>query len=1624
MLKRITAGLVIPLLCLVCMATEAWAEEEPVYAQDFSDAGEENYKLTHGSQVKDGKLVCNQGAFELFFTPETPVKVSFKVRELQLFRGADHHWGFHLHGGDGYHDHVYTRGTGHGAISTLRRNKSQVGTVTGGKKAVISRGENEPWSKVDVYVGKKTFGVSINGESCIVQDVALLPLKKVTFYGYRVKFEIDDVKVTRLEEKRIKLIEQPVFAASFDGTLAATGADGQLISPATSRGHRFLPGVSGMGFSCEQNLPLLGIKYFPKDRWQITERKEFQGHDVVQVLVPNLKDFVFEARFQRLGNVPRQDHHFNFGISSAGKHVFALHVRDNSWMHRSNKPGEQYRSFKAENKVKNNVDEEPIRFRLTRKAGKLTVSLDGKSYDLGNPDLGEVSGLGFNGYGVKYKIDDLKVSGGDFSLEEDFNKRPPGPQVPGVTYALEEPFDDKVGGVSFWVRSNDGKHLGLFSLTDERPGKEGQRFSASLGHGATFSVKRSDAKNTLYYMRRLTIFPGDWFHVALTWEESGNARLFVNGLPYPVCFAAGQRCPLFFNADVAGIRQLLLSRRGDYTLDELKFYHRPLSNSEAYDEYRSVMPIDLVMERSIIDGEAGEPITLQAAPGGTYMLPYPVPGKPFVKAQVTMKLELFNAEGEKLKTERKELAVDKPVDVSMDGIKLPVGNYRLLATIHYNDRTFRRTFEVASFTERVASEVSKAPYKLGKVIFEKNFTDPADKELVSEGITVSGSLNGTDYLEAGTNKRDRLGTVVSFPAEFIGKPVVLEIEWPDDKVRNMGLYMYRESKGKQHRDRLQSGIQAGNEYPNGHRIEKARYLFFPGMEHYLFEARTYAPGHPAAVSSIRAYEVVGELPRLAIHYPENMEGRHFGHFDEDQTFTTNLRIDNELTEEYPRKTLQQNHDLMRYFDYTGQNTMHYPTWRYSYSFNPLEGSIGNGLYPGKVGELAYVFDSFHRHNKKYVAMVNFFTLPDMSVTESIQYDFAGKGMLSLDRFGNVKTSFGRYKVANITHPEVRRMFIHYFRSTVRRYADHPGFGGIEWWMNFGTWTGLDCGYDDYTVNAFARATGTRVPEKPQERYELLTKEPARSKWLKWRSEQVTEFIREMRDMLDEYNPALRLNLAIKQRADLYAEKGVDLAAIERVKDVTLVAERQPTSYRWHSFWGKPEPTVSEEMYDAAAPMVKHFLVDGAAGAVVAMNTYFESFNDSLIPKRFAAYFQDADPKQHGRFFLKEPAFAVGAMDALEFVIGGQPFGSLGRDDETREFTQAYCALPARPFKTAPGLNDPAIARYLHTRNGTYFYVVNMHHSSVKVEIEFKKRLFSSGTVKYLDLSTDKMRSSTVIELLPFQLRSFLIPRKRIKLVGTKLADVPPETDALYRKRLSSLKDAIVALAKNKVDVEAEKEVVSSIQSALSARLFAEAHRLAFSRRMNQALQMVRDIKNISRRQELIGQGIYRVNCGSTSFHEAPNGKFFFPDQPFDGLYGYVGSYNSVGRELGQIRGTDMPEIFRTESYDISNYKFKVPNGTYKAILYLKCGYRRGFKKGNFEFSVKANGAMALYKYDLFTATGGDYDKALTAEIKDIKVTNGILSLEFLFHPSPTGTANGTSRLANAIEIVSEKAKDE
>ena len=42
-------------------------------------------------------------------------------------------------------------------------------------------------------------------------------------------------------------------------------------------------------------------------------------------------------------------------------------------------------------------------------------------------------------------------------------------------------------------------------------------------------------------------------------------------------------------------------RAAEAAFDELKVYKRPLSNGEVYDEYRRFMPVDLLVDRTVID---------------------------------------------------------------------------------------------------------------------------------------------------------------------------------------------------------------------------------------------------------------------------------------------------------------------------------------------------------------------------------------------------------------------------------------------------------------------------------------------------------------------------------------------------------------------------------------------------------------------------------------------------------------------------------------------------------------------------------------------------------------------------------------------------------------------------------------------------------------------------------------------------------------------------------------------------------------------------------------------------------------------------------------------------------------
>ena len=174
--------------------------------------------------------------------------------------------------------------------------------------------------------------------------------------------------------------------------------------------------------------------------------------------------------------------------------------------------------------------------------------------------------------------------------------------------------------------------------------------------------------------------------------------------------------------------------------------------------------------------------------------------------------------------------IEKPEEIRLAPIRLPFGSYTLICNILRDGTRHRKSFPILSARAPAARRMAEAAdVSAGKLLFEKNLTSAADPAVFSEGGTHTGG--GGRYLEAGSDKGDRFCFEIPFPPEQLGKPVLLDITWPDDKPRSMGFYMYGNGIWA-NRDRLQSGVQAGREYPESGELQTTRHLFYPGVETY------------------------------------------------------------------------------------------------------------------------------------------------------------------------------------------------------------------------------------------------------------------------------------------------------------------------------------------------------------------------------------------------------------------------------------------------------------------------------------------------------------------------------------------------------------------------------------------------------------------------------------------------------------------------------------------------------------------------------------------------------------------------------------------------------------------------
>lgn len=143
----------------------------------------------------------------------------------------------------------------------------------------------------------------------------------------------------------------------------------------------------------------------------------------------------------------------------------------------------------------------------------------------------------------------------------------------------------------------------------------------------------------------------------------------------------------------------------------------------------------------------------------------------------------------------------------------------------------------------------------------------------------------------------------------------------------------------------------------------------------------------------------------------------------------------------------------------------------------------------------------------------------------------------------------------------------------------------------------------------------------------------------------------------------------------------------------------------------------------------------------------------------------------------------------------------------------------------------------------------------------------------------------------------------------------------------------------------------------------------------------------------------RINCGVTEKLTDSEGNEWLADEGFaDG--------NPYQVEDAQIANTKDPEIFRTERYGMTSYRFGVPNGQYTVKLLFAEVYSGITGPGDRVFSFNVQG-HDFKNFDIWTKAGGP-DKAYIQTV-DVDVTNGVLNIAF--------TPNVENPKVNGIEIL-------
>ena len=627
--------------------------------------------------------------------------------------------------------------------------------------------------------------------------------------------------------------------------------------------------------------------------------------------------------------------------------------------------------------------------------------------------------------------------------------------------------------------------------------------------------------------------------------------------------------------------------------------------------------------------------------------------------------------------------------------------------------------------------------------------------LSTVGTPCFGTLNGVGYVEPGTARGSRLA--IRFPQPDAKSPFyVFDLDYPDDKVRTADVVLQSARHGGGDYT-MACGYAAGGEYAGTGRILTHRTIWwtrpFGDVALVLMTARENAP---AALSAVRIYRVrSGRLPPVRVTEPPAVGGwrRSFSLYFEDPAIGADFAVPGKVaTPAALCETIDRTIAVMRF---TGENMFAYPGAWY-------QGLIGEAYNPRTHAPdfLTAWYEKFDRAGDLYVVPtlnVNNMPVPSRLVTIDTMTNgglyaspisIHSTGLPNWGKWHNTPPNF------NIAHPDVQAYLNGLVDTLLAQGARHPSFKGVALhaaWHAMLSFGSAEAGYNDYCLEAFAKATGVAVPCDPADplrgkaRAEWLRAHPdAWEKWLDWRCGVVADFWGSVARRLRARRADLKLwigafNLSKQSHPDYlkaeYAaqnlrEMGFDGERLTAAApNLVLSQVIYPADARWNGP-GKfaKTPGVYEKVLNYPAEEATYRLLDHADFPWVGQHDrYWESAIGRAVGKQgekretLSCDWLNELPwrvttvNPSGRHALRHFVLPFRYHDVLGVSKGGFLIGTYGMEPHLAKFAQEFRSLPA--VKMDEFFREGfVVARKAAFDGRVYGYVVNTEAAPAEVTV--------------------------------------------------------------------------------------------------------------------------------------------------------------------------------------------------------------------------------------------------------------------------------------------------------------------